>query len=122
MKKKANHFTDDFKLMVVQEYLNTDHSQAELKKRYGFSGNNCISNWMRKFGMKTPDEQKIQLHQVMKKESEKTKQELELEAKVRELEKSLDYERLKTLALNTMIDIAERDLKISIRKKHGTKQ
>jgi len=122
MKKKANHFTDDFKLMVVQEYLNTDHSQAELKKKYGFSGNNCISNWMRKFGMKTPDEQKIQLHQVMKKESEKTKQELELEAKVRELEKSLDYERLKTLALNTMIDIAERDLKISIRKKHGTKQ
>lgn len=122
MKKKANHFTDDFKLMVVQEYLNTDHSQAELKKRYGFSGNNCISNWMRKFGMTTPDEQKIQLHQVMKKESEKTKQELELEAKIRELEKSLDYERLKTLALNTMIDIAERDLKISIRKKHGTKQ
>jgi transposase-like protein len=122
MKKKVNHFTDDFKLMVVQEYLNTDHSQAELKKKYGFSGNNCISNWMRKFGMKTPDEQKIQLHQVMKKESEKTKQELELEAKIRELEKSLDYERLKTLALNTMIDIAERDLKISIRKKHGTKQ
>lgn len=122
MKKIVNHFTDDFKLMVVQEYLNTDHSQAELKKKYGFSGNNCISNWMRKFGMKTPDEQKIQLHQVMKKESEKTKQELELEAKVRELEKTLEYERLKTLALNTMIDIAERDLKISIRKKHGTKQ
>ena len=24
MKKKVNHYTDDFKLKVVQEYLNTD--------------------------------------------------------------------------------------------------
>jgi hypothetical protein len=45
-----------------------------------------------------------------------------LENKVKELEKLLDYERLRTTALNTMIDIAERELKISIRKKSGAKQ
>jgi hypothetical protein len=77
---------------------------------------------VRKFGFKIPDEQEIKLQRIMKEESKKSEHELKLEEKIRELEKSLDYERLKSLALNTMIDIAERDLKISIRKKHGTKQ
>jgi hypothetical protein len=58
----------------------------------------------------------------MIKEEDKTPRERKLEAKVKELEKALEQERLRTLALNTMINIAERDLKISIRKKHGTKQ
>ena len=58
----------------------------------------------------------------MTKQKRKTQQELELEAKVNKLEKELEYERLRTLALSTMIDVAERDLKISIRKKSGTKQ
>jgi len=34
----------------------------------------------------------------------------------------LDYEQLRTLSLDTMIEIAERDLKISIRKKSGAKR
>ena len=38
------------------------------------------------------------------------------------LEQQLDYEQLRTLALDTMIDIAERDLKIPIRKKSGAKR
>jgi transposase len=58
----------------------------------------------------------------MSKETEKTPQELKLQAKVKELEKALEYEKMRTLALDTMINVAERDLKISIRKKSGTKQ
>ena len=58
----------------------------------------------------------------MSKEIEKTPRERELEAKVKELEGALAYEKLRTLALNTMIDIAERDLNIPIRKKPGTKR
>ena len=58
----------------------------------------------------------------MAKQKEKTPYELELEAKIKKLEQKLDYEQLRTLALDTMIDIAERDLKISIRKKPGAKR
>jgi hypothetical protein len=58
----------------------------------------------------------------MAKQKEKTPHELELEAKVKKLEEQLEYEQFRVLALNTMIDIAERDLKISIRKKSGAKQ
>lgn len=122
MKRTLNYYPDELKLKVVQEYLETNLSQESLKKKYGIRGKNCINYWMQKFSLKKPTQQQLNIQLAMSKEVEKTKYELELETKVRELEKSLDYERLKTLALNTMIDIAERDLKISIRKKHGTKQ
>lgn len=122
MKRKVNHYTDEFKLKVVQEYLETDISREELKKKYGFGGNNSISNWMRKFGLELPSEDQFQQQQIMAEEQKKTKQEAELEAKIRDLEASLEYEKLRTKALNKLIDVAERDLKISIRKKPGTKQ
>jgi len=50
MTRKVNHFTDEFKFMVIQEYLNTDKNQKELREKHGFRGNSSISNWMRKFG------------------------------------------------------------------------
>ena len=122
MRRKVNQFADEFKFMVIQEYLNTDISQKELKEKHGFRGNSCISNWMRKFGDHKVTDEQISIQKAMSKEVNKTPQERNLEAKVKELEKALEQERLRTLALNTMINIAERDLKISIRKKSGTKQ
>ena len=122
MKRKVNQFTDEFKYQVVQEYLETDLSQVELQKKYGIKGNTSILNWMRKFGLKEPSEDQIKIRQVMSKETEKTSHERELEKKVKELENLLEHEKLRTLALDTMIDIAERELKISIRKKSGAKR
>jgi hypothetical protein len=46
----------------------------------------------------------------------------ELERKIALLEKQLEWEKLKSQTLDTMITIAERELNIDIRKKHGTKQ
>ena len=122
MKRKVNHFTDELKMQVVQEYLDTDLSQVELQKKYGIKGNASILNWMRKFGLQEPNENLIEIRHAMSKETEKTSHERELESKVKELEKLLEYEKLRTTALNTMIDIAERELKISIRKKSGAKR
>jgi len=42
--------------------------------------------------------------------------------KIHELTKALELSQLKNLALETMIEVAESDLKIKIRKKRGTKQ
>ena len=46
----------------------------------------------------------------------------ELEKKVELLEKQLEWEKFRSLALDTMINVAERELQIDIRKKPGTKQ
>jgi len=122
MKTKVNQFPDELKLQVVQEYLSTDQSQKEVMLRYKIRGKNTITKWMRKFDLQAPSQQEIELQRTMAKQKEKTPYERELEAKVAKLEQQLDYEQLRTLALDTMIEIAERDLKISIRKKSGAKR
>ena len=42
--------------------------------------------------------------------------------KIQQLTKELEYAKLKIISLETMIAVAEDDLKIKIRKKRGTKQ
>jgi len=122
MKLKVNSFTDELKFKVVHEYMNTDVSQRELMQKFNIRGVNTIKKWMRKFDLQEPGQDQIELQRTMAKQKEKTSYELELEAKVKKLEQQLDNEQLRTLALDTMIDIAERDLKISIRKKSGAKR
>ena len=122
MKTKVNCFPDELKLKVVQEYMDTDVSQRELMQKFNIRGVNTIKKWMRKFDLQAPSQQEIELQRTMAKQKEKTPYERELEAKVAKLEQQLDYEQLRTLALDTMIEIAERDLKISIRKKSGAKR
>ena len=45
-----------------------------------------------------------------------------LENRIKELEKQLELAKVKNVALETMIDIAETELKVPIRKKSGSKQ
>jgi len=46
----------------------------------------------------------------------------DFEKKIELLEKQLEWEKLRSKALDTMINVAERELHIDIRKKPGTKQ
>jgi hypothetical protein len=45
-----------------------------------------------------------------------------LQQKIAALEKQLEWEKLRAEALDTMINIAEKDLNIQIRKKPGARQ
>ena len=45
-----------------------------------------------------------------------------LEQRIKELESQLSFSQKRTVALETLIDIAEKELKIQIRKKSGPKQ
>lgn len=122
MRTTGNKFPDDFKLQVVQEYLSTDISQSELKRKYNFGGKNNINNWMRKFGLSKPSKDQRELDQFMENEKQKSTLEQELELKIKKLEEDLRREQLRTKALSTMIDIAQRELKFDIRKKSGAKR
>jgi transposase-like protein len=122
MRTTGNKFPDDFKLQVVQEYLSTDISQSELKRKYNFGGKNNINNWIRKFGLSKPSKDQKELDQFMENEKQKSTLEQELELKIKKLEEDLRREQLRTKALSTMIDIAQRELKFDIRKKSGAKR
>lgn len=122
MKRTQDKFSDDLKRKIVEEYVTTNQSQRDLIRKYNIRGNGSINYWMRTFDISKPTQQEIDIQLIMKKESNKTKREQELEAENEQLKKDLETERFRTKALNKMIDIIERDLKIPVRKKPGTKQ
>ncbi len=45
-----------------------------------------------------------------------------LKQRIKQLEKSLEKANVMIYGLNAMIDYAEKELKVPLRKKHGTKQ
>ena len=122
MKRAVNNYTDDFKLKVAKEYLMTDFTVSDMQKKYGITSRSAISDWVRKFGLNKPTQREIEFQNMLKEQNGRTPKEQELELEIKRLKKELEKERLRTLALNTMIDIAERDLKIKVRKNSGAKQ
>ena len=122
MKREVNSYTDDFKLKVAQEYMMSDASSHEITKKYGIKSKTTISEWVRKFGLNKPTQREIEFQSAMKEQNGRSPKEQELELEIKRLKEELEKERLRTLALNTMIDIAERDLKIKVRKNSGAKQ
>jgi len=104
--------TDTFKRMVVKEVLNGHLSKAEAKRKYGLKGSSQVINWIRKFG-----DDKINESMDYSKSDKES-----LLKRIKELERQLEDEQIRSYGYSKMIDIAEDQLNISIRKKPGTKQ
>lgn len=96
---------------IIAEYLTAEISYRKLGEKYGIDFR-MIHSWVMKYQgkMKIP-KPKIQ-----------EQQEVKLPVEVRQLQAELRKAQLHNKLLNAMIDIAEDQLKIDIRKKSGTKR
>lgn len=74
-----------------------------------------LKNWQERYS----EELRISLQSMTPKDRVDNSK---LEKRVKELEKQLELAKMKIVALDTMIDIAEQDYKLEIRKKSGPKQ
>lgn len=110
-------FEVSFRRWLVSEIdsgrMNFQDAKERFKMPIRFESN--YRDWQRKYS----EEFHLSLPQMSSKELSDNKK---LEARIKELEKQLEYAQIKNVALNTMIDIAETELKIPIRKKSGSKQ
>ena len=107
-----------FKEAVVSEYLLGGTTQAQLAAKYGV-GHSSVDRWIQKHRGRVPQKRLPRegvLSPVMVKEVRD-----DLPEEVQELRRQLEQEKLRNKLLTAIIDIAERDLKIPIRKKFGTK-
>lgn len=120
----------DLKEQIIQEYLIQGGGFRKLAEKYGIS-RTTICKWvMIHQGIHNlPLTEKQLKHSVYSMTNKRKKLNTEeqqsaevLQQKIAALEKQLEWEKLRTEALNTMIDIAEKDLNISIRKKGGAQQ
>ena len=115
--EKVNYYSDEFKKGVVDEVHKGILSKEEARRKYGIKGSSAVLNWIRKF-----EGNKFQSMNPKAKATKSSKSIEELEAENARLKQELDIEQLRNRALNVMIDIAEDQFKIPIRKKSGAKQ
>jgi transposase len=116
----------DIKDKVIQEYLNSGCGYRELQKKYGVS-RTTICNWVQVYqgihGLsKTSLQQKHYISPMTRKQKQADANQAALLQKIASLERQLQHEELRSVVLDTLIDVAEKQLNISIRKKPGTQQ
>jgi len=111
-------YTEEFKLSVIQEVLEGRITKEEARRLYGIKSKSAILEWTRQY---SGEEGYDKMGKKLK--EKQTKQKLaEQKARISELEESLRKEKLKVAISNRMIDIAEEEYGIEIRKKSGAKQ
>lgn len=125
----APHYEVAFKRKVIEEYLSTGCTKAYLLKKYSIDFKSAIQTWMRILGYTDPNKDfqkpkfgKIIFTALPKQIKRKPDTNIgELQKKVRELERQLEDEKLRSEAYARVIEKAEQELKIPIRKKPNTK-
>jgi len=123
-KRSQKDYSYSFKLQVVGEVERGELSQSQAKKKYGIQGASTIRKWIDKFGkfdrayeleskkMKSPEQKILELEQKLKL----------LERKNKSLEHQVEQTNKKAIFFDMMIDIAEEEFKIPIRKKYLSNQ
>ena len=112
-------FTEAFKLHVVEEVETGRIKQSDAGRKYGILGHSTILKWCRKYG-KLPSHRntRVGIKRMDKKETEL----LLLQNEIKALRQELEDARFKNVVLETLVDVAERELAIPIRKKYGARR
>lgn len=120
----------NLKDQIIQEYLNTGCGYRKLESKYGI-GRTTICKWVMVYQevhnlQPTNLQQKHATKPMAKKEKNSNQATAESKSalllKIATLEKQLAHQELRAEVLDTLINVAEKQLSISIRKKSGTQQ
>ena len=119
VKRTQRDYSYSFKMQVVEEVESGSIGIKAAQRKYGIQGDATVRTWLRKHGSLDWENKS---HLNLEKSPEQKL--LELEAKVQllekqkaSLEKKLEFTDKKAIIFDMMIDIAEEELKIPIRKK-----
>ena len=131
--KKTNqeeraHYSREFKHSVIKEYLRGGVSKYSLQKKYAIRMHSPVSRWMRELGYLDNEEKErysppLKPFPLRSKKTNKTTSSgaETQEQRIKELERLLEDEQLRSEAYKRIIDIAEKEFNIPIRKKPDTK-
>lgn len=116
-------YSEEFKKQIVSEILSGKTTISEVRRIHNIGGNMTIGRWMKNYG-KSGNLTTEKLH---KQDNEMSNLTLEqAKAKIKELEKQakdmrseMNGYRLESLFYKTMVDVAEENHGIDIKKKIG---
>ena len=110
---------------MCEEYLLTGQSKMSLLKKYDIRMKSGIQKWLRQLGYEDIHQKAGYLDSspssLAKKKTDISASTDLLEKRIKELERLLEDEQLRSEAYSRVIDIAEKEFHIPIRKKPNTK-
>ena len=113
---RKSKYSDSFKRQVAREYLVGQETMQEIANRFELPSRWIVKEFVKWFESQSDDSPPATAL------SDSEKQDVEaLRKRISDLEKQLDNAQLRALGFETMIDIAEKELRIEIRKKSDTK-
>lgn len=133
--KKGEHFnskySEKFKRKVIEEYLRKGCTKMDLVRKYKIRSKSGITTWMQELGYEDVS-RKMYYFEVLnratlmagkksKKQKAPVSEQAALLEKIKLLELKLEEEKLRSEMYSRMVEIAEKDLNIPIRKKYNTK-
>ncbi len=119
VKRTQKDYSYAFKLAVVQEVESGHLGIKSAARKYGIQSHSTVTTWLRKYGTfdwhnkthlplaKSPEQKLLELEQQV----------LLLKKQKASLEKQIEFSDKKAIFFDMMIDIAEEEFKIPIRKK-----
>lgn len=111
-------FTQEFKDQVVYEVLYEGKDKRKTAEKYELPSLQTLTNWIRHYKQRLK-RGAITLPPMTKQQKENLRG---LRKRIKEMEKALEEAQVLIFGLNTMIDLAEEEYGIPIRKKSGTKR
>ena len=117
-------YDEQFKRKVIEEYLATKCSKMYLLRKYNIHFKSAIQRWMKNLGYVDVYQKKLTKFAITNTNMATNKQIediSDLQLKIKLLEKQLEIEKLRSKAYARVIEIAEQELKIPLRKKYNTK-
>ncbi len=117
-KKEFIKYSETFKWQVVQEVLAGKLTKEEARIAYGIKSNCAILYWMRKY---SGNEDYRNTHSLTNNlaQMHNSKEQQKLKDRIKQLEEELKRANLRADLWQTMIEVAEQQLKIDIKKKYG---
>lgn len=125
---RKNYYSLELKQKICKEHIEEGTNLADLVRKYDLSCHSLIHDWLRKLGYVAGVDRRtrsaylglsnfVEVSKKSSKKEAKTPEQQEIEL----LRKELENAKLQVEGYRRMIDIAEKELKVSIRKKSNTK-
>lgn len=109
---KVPIYESSLKIAVAREYLTSNLGYGRLAQKYGLNGAHVTREFVKWYKKRYPHGHEAQQQQALEPKDVRDKQ----------ADKALQEANLKIEALETLLEIAQKELGIDIVKKFGTKQ
>lgn len=124
-------FNEEEKRTIIEDYLSSGETMTAIWTKYTgrIDGQFQIKRWMIKYGFEDKRTVKSNIFGTNPNlmgsndlySNDDTFETLQLKKRIADLEKQLRDSEMKATAFSTMVDLAEKEFNISIRKKYNTK-